>query len=125
MLARRSGIGAGWGHVQRTSSLLVCFWRLALIEEAPASLVPVGVLSSTGRGIPEGPGLLAKGMAPRPWRLGVPRRVPGLTDMMAWLLESWRRPWECRTQTLRVNKPSRRVLGTSRSKSSNAATRSQ
>ena len=76
---------------KRTSSLLVCFCRLALTEEAPASLaaVPAGAPSWTGRGIPECPGLLlaaAKGMAPRPpWRPGVPRRVPGLADMMAML----------------------------------------
>jgi hypothetical protein len=79
----------GPGDKKRTSSLLVCFCRLALTEEeAPASLVPVCAVSRTGLGIPEeAAGLLAKGMAPRACpRFGVPRIVPGLTDMMALLL---------------------------------------
>src|SRR5690349_5494365 len=79
------GVDPGAAH---TSSLLVCFWRLALSDEPPASLAAAGVFSSTGRGIADCPaGLLAKGMAPRPWpRPGVPRSVPGLTDMMAVLV---------------------------------------
>jgi hypothetical protein len=52
--------------IERTSSLLDCFCLLALtVEEAPASLAAPGVFSRTGRGIPDGVGVLAKGMAPR------------------------------------------------------------
>lgn len=73
---------SGGQRRQRTSSLLDCFCRLALTEDTPASLAPDGVDSSTGLGIPDAAGLLAKGIAPRPPRFGVPRMVPGLTDMI-------------------------------------------
>jgi len=66
-----------------TSSLLLCFCRLALIAELPASLMEVWV-SRTGLGMLELAGLLVKGIPPRPWRLGVPLIV---LDMSA----DWRR----------------------------------
>lgn len=78
--AGRDG-GSNTGH---TSSRLDCFALLVLIEDAPASLlVVVWLVSRTGRGMAEVlDGLLAKGMAPRPCpRPGVPRTVPGLTDI--------------------------------------------
>jgi hypothetical protein len=75
---------------RRTSSLLVCFCRLALTDEPPASLMAVlllcEVFSKTGRGIFEVDGLLAKeGMPPRPWALlGVPLMVlPDILDNTA------------------------------------------
>jgi hypothetical protein len=76
------------GREKRTSSLLLCFCLLVLIE-VPASLAAVVlcVVSSTGLGMFEEElgvaGLLVvKGMAPRPWlRPGVPLIVPGLADM--------------------------------------------
>ena len=73
----------------RTSSLLDCFARLALMEDAPASLlVVVRLVSRTGRGIADDDvvvdGLLVKGgMAPRPCpRPGVPLTVPGFADIV-------------------------------------------
>jgi hypothetical protein len=73
---------------KRTSSLLVCFCRLALTPEASLAAVVLCWVSRTGLGMLEGPGVaglfVAKGMAPRPWpRLGVPLNVPGVPDMIS------------------------------------------
>lgn len=77
------------GRKKHTSSLLLCFCLLVLIE-VPASLAAVVLCvgsSTAGLGMLEEvlgvAGLLVvKGMAPRPWlRPGVPLIVPGLTDM--------------------------------------------
>jgi len=43
-----------------TSSRLLCFCRLALMVDIPASLCEVGVCSSAGRGIAEAAGLFVK-----------------------------------------------------------------
>ena len=69
-----------------TSSLFVCFCRLALSVEAPASLCDV-CESIAGRGMPEG--LFVNGACPLD--LGVPLKVP-VADIMT-LKQSCSRCW--------------------------------
>lgn len=71
---------------KRTSSLFVCFCRLVLRLEVPASLCAVAICSRAGRGMPDDDGLLAYWFGLR--FLGAPRKVPVVDMMEGWNLNA-------------------------------------